>query len=99
MKCPVCENQTLKEDYGAMIKNGEDQEGDDLYCPSCGFTMSRASLADECGVCQEMRKAIIRGLREMDYQQEFQYDETEEINEMLKVLGFKSFQHLITGEI
>ena len=48
MKCPKCKIQTLKEDYSKMIQDGEDFDGDGLYCPSCGFKESRAVLVKAC---------------------------------------------------
>jgi len=39
MKCPKCKIQTLKEDYADKRPNS-----DTLYCPECGFKMSRAKL-------------------------------------------------------
>ena len=47
MKCPKCKEQTLKEDYSKMISEGEDLTGDDLYCPNCGFVVSRSVIEKE----------------------------------------------------
>ena len=100
MKCPICFNSTLKEDYSKMCKDGIDEDGDMLYCPSCGFNESRAKLVKECDICQEIKRAVIGGLKAIDYKIEvMNIEETEEIKKMLRVLGFNSFRHFVTGNI
>jgi len=95
IKCPICMVQVLS---SKKIRDGDD--GDNIYCSSCGFSMSWARLVDECPICNEIRRTFVDGLVDLCYQIDFgNIEETEKIKTMLNEMGFESFDHLFTGEV